>query len=155
MCGADRAPGALRRSLALVVLSAGIAGMAVPVTGEVVVTSERDPGSLRLHNNGPSISLASRIIVERWRDGRWIETPVRMNLVEKCSLDDPPACLTLPAGTTMTPVPWRGNNCSGQCPYSCRSNQYVGPGQFRFVVKSCDGTRAFSGPEFVLPAGNY
>jgi len=145
----------MRRGLLLLVISAGLSGMAAtPVAGDVVLNNDGAPGGLRLQNSGPTMSLSSKIIVERVRDGRWIETPVRMDLVEKCAVEDPPVCVSVAAGTTVITVPWRGNNCSGQCPHSCRSNQYVGPGQFRFVVKSCDGTRTVTGPEFVMPAGN-
>jgi len=145
----------MRRTLLLVVMTAGLTALAAqPGAADVVLHNDGNPGGLRVENRGSAISLSSQIVVERIRDGAWIRTPVRMELLEKCLADDPPACVTMEAAATIRTVPWKGNTCSGQCPHSCRSNHYAGPGQFRFVVTTCDGKQRFVGPEFSMAAGD-
>lgn len=112
--------------------------------------NDGEPGGLRIENVGPTISLASKVTVERFRDGKWIVTPVRFELIDKCITADTPPCRELAAGASFVPKRWNGYTCSGQCVRSCRSNNYAGPGRFRFVVVTCDGKGRVTGPEFTM-----
>lgn len=142
----------MQRAVLLLTLCAGLAGMAGSQSlGTVVLRNDGAPGGIRVENNGAATSLSSKLIVERFLNGQWIDTPVHMQLVEKCALEDPPDCIALPADAAMTLVPWRGYTCSGQCVRSCRSNNYAGPGTFRVVAKACGSKQRIVGPEFALP----
>jgi hypothetical protein len=122
-------------------------------SSRVAVRNLEQPGSLAIENHGPQLELAYRVLIERKRGTEWIKTPVTFELVEHCAEvpRTPPACLGLGSGVTLKPASWNGYSCSGQCPRSCRSNHYTGPGVFRFVVFSCDHSERFTGPEFSFP----
>ena len=120
-------------------------------TATVEVRNLDVPGAAAIENHGPSVALARKVLVERKRGTEWIESPVFFNLVEHCGAAKTPVCPELASGATLKPVRWDGYTCSGQCPRSCRSNHYAGPGVFRFVVFSCDRSQRFTGPEFALP----
>lgn len=121
-------------------------------TATVEVRNLDEPGAVVIENHGPSIALARKVLVERKQGTEWIESPVFFNLVEHCGTAKAPACPELASGATLKPVRWNGYTCSGQCPRSCRSNHYAGPGVFRFVVFSCDRSQRFVSQEFALPA---
>ena len=136
-----------------VVLLPVLAGLLVRAqTAGVRLDNEGDPGGLRISNSGPAIALTSKVTVERLRDGKWIVTPVRFELIDRCTNTETPKCRELGAGDSFVPLRWNGYTCSGQCNRSCRSNHYAGPGEFRFVVAACDGKARFIGPEFTIPA---
>lgn len=120
-------------------------------TATVEVRNLDEPGVVVIENHGPPVALARKVMVERKRGTEWIESPVFFNLVEHCGSAKTPVCPELASGATLKPVRWDGYTCSGQCPKSCRSNHYAGPGVFRFVVFSCDRSQRFIGPEFALP----
>ncbi len=117
----------------------------------VTVRNLAKPGAFELDNPGPGVDLASRLAVEREVNGRWTAEVTDLTLIEKCGQPPPAACLHLPHGATLHPVPWNGLTCGSQCPATCRANIYLGPGRFRFVVSSCGGTQKFPGPAFEMP----
>jgi hypothetical protein len=130
---------------------AAIPGWACGQTAGVVVRNLEKPGAAIVENHGPPVVAASKILVERKQGSGWIASPVLFDLVTSCSTDAVPDSIGLPAGAMLKLVPWNGYTCSGQCPRSCRSNHYAGPGIFRFVVFRADHSKRFTGPEFVLP----
>jgi hypothetical protein len=118
---------------------------------EVIIRSLNKPGAIDIVNvSASTMSLRGRLIVERKRDGSWIETPVVFQAIESCDGNDAPECVTLAPGARIRPVAWSGYTCSGQCTRPCRSNHYNGPGEFRFVVQSCDRTRRYTSQPFHL-----
>jgi hypothetical protein len=122
------------------------------IASMIELRNEAQPGAFRLVNKSETaVALSTRVKVERLRDGSWIETPIHMTLTEKCSPRPKPTCITLDRGQTIEPVRWTGYTCSGQCPRSCRSNHFAGPGEFRFVIESCDGTQRLTGTPFAMP----
>jgi len=139
------APGVIALVLAV------IPGWACGQTSGVVVRNLEKPGAAIVENHGPPVLAASKILVERKHGSEWIASPVLFDLVSSCSAEAVPDSIDLPSGAMVKPVPWNGYTCSGQCPRSCRSNHYAGPGIFRFVVFRADHSERFTGPEFVLP----
>lgn len=102
-------------------------------------------------STGPAVDLSRDVRVEQDPDsGRYPNGPL-IQLTEKCEHVDAGACIRLPAGGKITPVPWTGFDCDSQCPRPCRANAYLGPGRFRYVVKSCDGTRQWESAWLDLP----
>jgi hypothetical protein len=138
--------------LGILFLAAAIATAAYAQTNGVVVRNLATPGALAVENHGSEISLSREVLVERKLDGAWIKANVLFELAEKCGAgEEPPACVDLSAKGSLTPVPWNGYTCSGQCPRSCRSNHYAPPGEFRFVVQTCDRKQRYRGEAFVMP----
>lgn len=118
----------------------------------ITVRNLDTPGAIVVENNGLPLSLSSRLAVERKREGRWITANVFFELTERCGAGLAlPDCVEIASGGSIKPVPWNGYTCSGQCPRPCRSNHYAGPGEFRFVVYTCDRKHRFVGPAFTLP----
>ena len=140
-------------------LSAGLtnsAPLASPgmAAESVVIRNLEKPGAFEIENTGGSIELEWQASIERKTGERWEPLPanIKLNLIEQCGTAMKGRCLSLPAGGKIRPVPWTGFACLVQCPRSCRSNSYLGPGTFRVVVSSCDSGQKFRGPEFQLPA---
>ncbi|MGC2658988.1 MAG: hypothetical protein WA324_13600 [Bryobacteraceae bacterium] len=136
----------------------GSRAIAQTAASSIVIRSLGTPGAIEIANEGDSeMAIRGSLIVERKRDGHWIQTPVVFQAVEACDGNDAPHCVHLAAGAHIHPVPWNGYTCSGQCTRSCRSNHYNGPGEFRFVVQSCDRSHRYVsdsfeiGPEPVKP----
>lgn len=99
------------------------------------------------------VDLASQVSVENLRDGKFspIPTAIDLFLVEHCEARARvPPCVHLAQGQTFTPVPWTGYSCSGQCNQACDKNLQFAPGDFRFVVRSCDGSARYESPTFRL-----
>lgn len=112
-------------------------------------------GHLTITNNSPmSVSLKSVVLVEALSAGRWHPVVTEMNLVSACDPDGVVRPLKndveLKARASLTPPPWRGWSCNGQCERHCRTNTYWGPGPFRFSVVTSDG-RSFSSDPFKMP----
>lgn len=120
-----------------------------PPRGNVEVRLLGKPGAFQIANMGDEIDLSRDVIVERNGDGG---TAVTLQLIDTCGAPDAGACVSIPARGTFTPVAWTGTSCDSQCPRPCRANVYLGPGTFRFVVKSCDGRRHWESAWFSLPA---
>lgn len=119
----------------------------------IVVKNLGRPGELAVENRGAARRLRSSVAVERRLDNAWQVMGNMLDMVETCDRSRPEeACTDLRAGAVLTLVPWNGMSCSGQCNEACNLNSYVGPGTFRFVVRSCDGKQRWEGPAFVLPA---
>jgi hypothetical protein len=135
-----------------VLIGATVFGVGQSQAESVVVRNLEHPGAVTIENHGGSVKLSRKVVIERKRGAEWIESPASFEIVEHCGVPTPPAsCVDLNSNATVEPVPWTGYTCSGQCPRSCRSNHYAGPGIFRFVVLSCDHNERFTGPEFSLP----
>lgn len=118
---------------------------------EVRMTGAK-PTAFQIVSTGPAVHLSRDIRIEQDPDsGRYPIGPL-IQLVEKCDRVDAGACTPLPAGGTLTPVPWTGFDCDSQCPRACRANAYMGPGRFRYVVKSCDAAMQWESAWFDLPA---
>jgi hypothetical protein len=98
---------------------------------------------------GDAIDLSREVIVERSGDAG---TALAIQLIDACGAQDAGTCVSIPARTTFTPVAWTGMSCNSQCPRPCRANVYLGPGTFRFVVRTCDGRRHWESAWFSLPA---
>jgi hypothetical protein len=118
---------------------------------EVVVRNLEKPGAVVVENHGAAIRLRHRLVVEQQVDGTWRDSGAYVDLVERCDARGlTETCNKVPAGATLTLVPWNGVACDGQCARPCRSNGYLGPGTFRFVVESCDRKKRFAGAGFQL-----
>ena len=124
------------------------AGCAEPA---VKVTNLAKPGSVSVSNSGPAIQVKRRIVIEQKSAGKWVPTDAYYDLIGYCGDAAKQDCRELKRGTIEV-VPWNGYSCSGQCVRPCRSNSYLGPGTFRFVVVTCDGKQRFEGAPFELPS---
>ena len=116
------------------------------------ISNLEKPGSVAVSNNGPTIRVKRRLIVEQETEGEWRSTGAYVDLVGRCIGPSNENCRQLSAGEIVRIVPWNGFSCSGQCMRPCRSNSYLGPGKFRFVVVTCDSKQRFVGESFALPA---
>jgi hypothetical protein len=140
----------MRLRFLFLAVAASAAGLAQ--TSGVEVRNLTPPGAVVVENHGPAIRLSREVLVERKLDGKWIQANVFFELAEKCGAgQEPPVCVDLPARGSLTPVPWNGYSCSGQCPRSCRSNHYAPPGEFRFVAQTCDRKQRYRGEAFTMP----
>jgi hypothetical protein len=118
----------------------------------VLVRNLSRPGSFEVENLGPDIELAWAVAVHRHLQGEWSDEVTDLTLIQKCGQTPPAGCVPLAHGAKLRPVRWNGLTCGSQCAATCRANLYLGPGQFRFVVSSCDGKHKFPGPAFEMPA---
>ena len=118
----------------------------------ITVRNLDPPEAVVVENDGPALSLSSKLAVERKSDGRWITANVFFELTERCGAGQAPLdCVVIASGGSIKPVPWNGYTCTGQCPRPCRSNHYAGPGEFRFVVYTCDRKHRYVGAAFTMP----
>ena len=111
------------------------------------------PGMFEIENTSSApVKLATAARIER-EDG----TPLALDLgngyrlVEQCPVAEPPACVEVPAGAKLRPVPWSGLSCSSQCNGNCDKNVWQGGATYRFVVKTCDGAATVASPVFAIP----
>ena len=112
-------------------------------------------GHLTVTNTGTNpVFLRAGVVVESLADGVWRPLATEMNLVAACDPDGVvrqlPDHVALPAGASLTPPPWRGWSCNGQCERHCRNNTYWGTGPFRFRILAQDGRSSASAP-FAMP----
>ena len=108
------------------------------------------PGAMEIVNQSAvPVSIQTDVVVERLRDGHWIDTPVTFQAVESCDVAVQ-RCVVLAPGGHLKPITWDGHSCSGQCARSCRSNHYNGPGDFRFAVTTCDHAQTVRSDAFHL-----
>lgn len=138
---------------AMVFLAMLLSSQLAAADGSVVtVRNLAQPGAFAIDNRGDeAVDLATEVIVEREIDGRWTQANIRfLDLTESCA-EPLPACRQLAAGASLTPLPWNGYTCSGQCQRSCRSNRYAGPGTFRIVVHRCDRKERYLSSGFTMP----
>ncbi len=132
-------------------VSCGNATHAQNEAQSVVVVNLDRPGAFEIENRGPSIELSSQVVVQRLEDGKWQDRATDLVLSDRCDSNQHPPCRTLEHGTKIRPVTWDGELCSGQCMLGCRANAFLGPGQLRFAVSTCDNKRRFYGPTFTMP----
>lgn len=118
----------------------------------VQVTNGNAPGAAVITNRGPDIALSRTLSVEKHVGATWTATEAAVRLIAACDDTEVGIARVIRRGETFTLKPWNGWTCGGQCGASCRANVYLGPGEFRFVVKSADGKQRFEGPAFVLGA---
>lgn len=139
--------------------SAGTAPLPPPTPGpapsggavEVRLLGKR-PTAFQVVVSGDAIDLSRDVTIEHEADSGRYPIGGIIQLIESCDKQlDAGTCVSLPAKGTITPVPWTGFTCDSQCPRACRANAYLGPGVFRYVVKSCDGKRQWASPYFTLP----
>ncbi len=138
--------------VAALTASCGHTAHADRIAEPVLVRNLQQPGTFEVDNTGPAIQLWSQVKLQRFQNGQWQEEQgTNLFLAESCGWNQQPVCQTLPQGAKLHPFPWNGLSCGGQCPMVCRANDFLGPGQFRFVVTTCDRKRSFYGPAFTLP----
>lgn len=116
----------------------------------VVIRNLDKPGKFEVENTGPDISLRSRVEVQKHRGGVWAAVASDVRLEEACSAEAPGQCRVLKTGGKIQPLAYDGFTCNSKCPPGCKGNAYLGPGEFRIVIHSCDGQRRFLGPAFGL-----
>jgi hypothetical protein len=131
---------------------------ATPLTESSLTITNLAPGAFELESSA-AIALASRATIEhRAPDGSWsalgnLDLQNGYRLLESCDAPTP-ACIELAADTVMRPVPFSGLDCSAQCNKRCRANSWVGPGELRLVVHTCNGD-SIAGPSFALPSSEH
>jgi hypothetical protein len=116
----------------------------------VVVHNLNPPGTFSVTNNGNDIRLLRMVLVEKQEGGAWTATDADVRLIATCEETETGPTRLLKRGETLVVKSWNGWSCDGQCPRPCRANIYLGPGTFRFVVRSENGTKRFEGPPFEL-----
>ncbi len=152
-----------RRRLTLVLAAAAVCAItrndaagAGAQPGTIVLSGGRNWGHLTVTNTGlRPVFLQPLVLVEAWSGGTWHGLVTEMNLVPACDLEGVvrplPGHVELPAGATLSPPPWRGWSCNGQCECHCRSNTYWGGGPFRFRVLSADASSSYISKAFAMP----
>jgi hypothetical protein len=116
------------------------------------------PGVFELESS-EAIALATRATIERRApDGSWsalgnLDLQDGYRLIDRCDASAS-ACVELAAATELRPVPFSGFDCSAQCNGTCRANSWVGPGELRLAVHTCNGD-VIEGPSFTLPSVDH
>jgi len=116
----------------------------------VVVNNLKSPGSFSVTNNDNDIHLLRKVLVEKQQGGTWTATDADVRLIATCDETETGTTRLLKRGEKLDVKFWNGWSCDGQCPRPCRANVFLGPGTFRFVVRSEDGKKRFEGPPFEL-----
>jgi hypothetical protein len=124
-----------------------------PPPATIEVRNGPTPGSVEIIAVRGTVSLAPELIVEQQLDDGSFRSLLNldlgsMKLVASCD-QEANACVTIDE-RGLRPVSWSGMSCSSQCNKTCDKNVRL-HGHFRFVVRSCDGSRRFEGPVFELP----
>lgn len=107
--------------------------------------------SLVVQNRGDQrLALSSRVAIERATPNGFV--PVEGAHAElRLSCDaEPTECITLVPGAELHPPGWKG--LRGASPCACEGNTActpVEPGEYRFVLSSCDGKQIGYGSTFV------
>jgi hypothetical protein len=114
----------------------------------VTITNSSGQGHFQIQTHEP-VKLQTIATIEGLRSGKW--TPISVDLGEGYKLLDhceakPPPCVAV--NGTLTPPPWTGMSCSSQCNDECDKNAPVSAGEYRLVVKTCDGASTITGPSF-------
>lgn len=117
------------------------------------VRNLKQPGAFAIAASSSGASFEKQGRIEQQTAAGWRTVFDEFSLVEHCdAVATLPACVTLPPGTVLQPVPWNGYTCNGQCPRSCKKNIYRPPGTFRLVLTSCgSGARVTGAPFFMGP----
>jgi hypothetical protein len=91
--------------------------------------------------------------IEALRDGKWTDVSSGFDLgtgyrlVERCG-GQPARCVELAPKAKLSPVAWSGMSCSSQCNRECDKNAPLAAGDYRLVVRTCDGATSVAGPAF-------
>ena len=157
-------PGTLGRRRLVLGLAAAATGAVVrhgaaradAGAGSIVLHSGDHWGHLTVTNTGPTpVLLQPNVQVEALSGGLWHALETEINLVAACDPDGVvrplPDHIVLPVGASLTPPPWRGWSCNGQCERHCRNNVYWGAGPFRFRVVTSPAGRSFASEPFMMP----
>lgn len=143
-------PGPFRRALLVLLACPGIAMAAGRLEARA-----RDGGGLTVVNGtGAAVRLQAAVGVEGLDRRGWNALPTEMNLVAACpavEAEAPPAPVTLAPGARLSPPPWRGWSCSGQCELFCMSNAYWGTGPFRFRITTAARDATVVSAPFHMP----
>ena len=95
------------------------------------------------------VKLLTVAAIEGKRDGKWTAMPVDVGdgykLVAACT-PNPDRCNENKG--KHEPVPWTGMSCSSQCNGTCDKNAPLPAGEYRLVVRTCDGAQTIAGPSF-------
>ena len=105
---------------------------------------------LRLANTGSTtLSIDSALGLERESGGRFapLEGLGRVTLRGSCTAAAP-RCVTLAPGAEIFPPDWLGTTGDAQC--ACEGCAPAPAGRYRFVAKSCDGSKTYAGEPFAL-----
>ena len=131
-------------------------GCAAPATAGLfsVRVVARDGGKLVVANpTAAPVRLNGSVRVEGFDGRAWKPLITEMMLVEVCPSDGvavPVSAVVLSPGQTLSPPPWRGWSCRGQCETHCRSNIYWGSGPFRFRL-TASSSATFVTNSFHMP----
>jgi hypothetical protein len=119
----------------------------------VMIKNLKAPGAFEVINTADAdVDLAWEVGVEQRVGEQWRSIVVeQFELIEQCGEIKQSPCRKLLAKGVIRPVPWTGYSCSSQCNTACRANVYYGPGQFRFIIRSCSGQEQINGSSFKLP----
>src|SRR5262249_54240648 len=100
---------------------------------------------------GAAVALAPRVFVEQ-RDGTdWHDVHGIAELSLRPDCEHPaPDCVNLVPGAELLPPSWLGTTGDAQC--VCTRWAPVPAGTYRFVLRTCDGTKRYLGEPFELSA---
>jgi hypothetical protein len=132
-------------------LAASPAALSTDAAEPVRVRNLPEAGALQIENSGPAVRLNREIHIEQLEKGQWQQRSPIIHLAESCTEPATAGCVDVKQGETITPVKWSGFTCRAQCPTKCKKNAYLGPGEFRFVVSTCDKSTKFYSEVFSLP----
>jgi hypothetical protein len=118
-------------------------------TGPEIAIRNIEPTRALIENRGGRVrSLRRSLTIEQQFEGAWQDAGLNgLSLQPGERGQASQACISVPPGGTIPIGPWDGRTCHGEC----RQSYYMGPGTFRYVVASCDGTERIAGPPFELP----
>ena len=120
--------------------------------GGVEVRVGERPGELEILNSGKgAVSILSAITIEQRGGAVWKPIATSIQAIQSCPAAGQ-ECQSVPEGARWKIAAWSGFSCAAQCPEPCRANNYYGPGEFRFLVRSCDRRSSWTSGTFRLPA---
>lgn len=105
---------------------------------------------LRVANTGSTtLSIDSALTLEHESGGRFVplEGMGRVTLRGSCTAAAP-RCVTLAPGAEIFPPDWLGTTGDAQC--ACEECAPAPAGRYRFVARSCDGAKTYTGEAFTL-----
>ena len=105
---------------------------------------------IRVENRGAeSAELAGALGLQRQQGDAWQDVEVQLDLRFSCD-DAAPECVTLAPGAAYIPPPWLGVSGDAQC--ACEECGPAADGEYRFVVRSCNGAHTLEGEPFTFSA---
>lgn len=133
--------------------ASALGNKAMAETNEIVMTVSADR-ALTLRNTSKSpVNVGAKLVIEQATTGTsWDRLDVQnLRLRSRCG-EPVVATVAIPAGASLTALPWTGRHCASQCTESCRAEMQYPAGQYRYVVKTADGVELRS-PAFTLSNG--